>query len=319
MMIRSLSALLLEGPSWLGAMLALDNVSSDKVEFCAELGIEITEDDWPCKGLPAGILADRGEFEGYNADTLVNSFGTCLHNTGVRRADWKGLVERSFGLVNEKFIKFIPGYVPPVSRARDNRDYDLKAACTLDELRKLLAYYVLHYNTHQYLEGYRADEHMVANHVPGYPLDLWNWGIKSRGGRLMQPSRDIVRLNLLPRKEASITPRGIHFAGDLYYECDTALRENWFVTARKRGHGKIEVAFDPRTTARIYLPLDNGSRLEICTRTEASMNLPAMDWHDAMDYFTLQRAALQASASRTVQSDALKQNGYIKGVSEFLE
>jgi hypothetical protein len=78
---------LLEGPSWVGAMLALDNVSCDKVVFCAELGIEITDDEWPCKGLPTGILADRGEFEGYNADTLVNSFGMCVHNTGVRRAN----------------------------------------------------------------------------------------------------------------------------------------------------------------------------------------------------------------------------------------
>jgi len=41
-------AVTLEGPSWLGAMLALDNVIEDKVSFCAGYGIEITEPDWPC-------------------------------------------------------------------------------------------------------------------------------------------------------------------------------------------------------------------------------------------------------------------------------
>jgi hypothetical protein len=296
-------ALLLEGPSWLGAMLALDNISRDKVEFCAELGIEITEDEWPCEGLPTGILADRGEFEGYSPDTLVNSFGMAIHNTGVRRPDWKALVERSFGLANETLIKFVPGYVPPISYTRD-RNYDLKAVCTVGELRRILAHYILNYNINHYLKDVRFDEYMVADHVPRYPVDLWHWGIRSRGGRLTQPSQDIVRLNLLPRKEASITPRGIHFEGNLYYQCDTALRENWFVNARNRGHSKIEVAFDPRTTERVYLPLENSTRLEVCTRTEASTNLPPMDWHDAMDYFALERAAVQISASRRIESSA---------------
>lgn len=72
----------LEGPSWLGAMLALDNIATDKVAFCAEYGIPIDEYQWPCTGLPEAILADRGEFEGYNPDTLINSFDILVHNTG---------------------------------------------------------------------------------------------------------------------------------------------------------------------------------------------------------------------------------------------
>src|SRR6202521_2361868 len=130
--------LLLEGPSWVGAMLALDNVCMNKVSFCAEYGIEITEDDWPCHGLPNAILADRGEFEGYSADTLVNSFGMRVHNTGVRRADWKSYVERSFGLSNERVVRFTPGYVPPIGRVRGKPDYALTAVMTPDECRRLL-------------------------------------------------------------------------------------------------------------------------------------------------------------------------------------
>src|SRR5699024_12652238 len=32
----------LEGPSWIGAMMALDSMVADKVEFCKQYGIDIT-------------------------------------------------------------------------------------------------------------------------------------------------------------------------------------------------------------------------------------------------------------------------------------
>ncbi|HEY2975969.1 MAG TPA: hypothetical protein VGJ48_25875 [Pyrinomonadaceae bacterium] len=167
--------------------------------------------------------------------------------------------------------------------------------------------YALDYNTNFYLKNYRMNEYMIADHVPRYPLELWNWGIRSRGGRLTQPSQEIVRLNLLPRKLVSVTARGLHFEGDLYYECDTALRENWFVKARNRGQWKIEIAYDSRTTKQIYLPLENGTKLEVCRRTLASENLPALDCHDAMDYYALERAAYQVSETRRLNSSALLQ------------
>lgn len=55
----------LEGPSWVGAMMALHNMISDKMEYCKKYGIKIAEEQWPCKHLPEIIIADRGEFEGY--------------------------------------------------------------------------------------------------------------------------------------------------------------------------------------------------------------------------------------------------------------
>jgi len=42
----------LEGPSWAGAMMALCNAASDKVAYCAEYGIKITESQWPCPLYP---------------------------------------------------------------------------------------------------------------------------------------------------------------------------------------------------------------------------------------------------------------------------
>jgi putative transposase len=294
----------LEGPSWLGAMLALDNIAMDKVAFCAEYGITIDEYQWPCTGLPEAILADRGEFEGYDPDTLINSFDMLIHNTGPYRADWKGLIERQFGIADEKVVKFSPGYVPPRKRTRGNPDYDLTAALTLNDFRKLLICYVLSYNLNHYLKGYRKDKFMIADHVQRYPLDIWHWGIKHRSGHLGELAHDIIRLNLLPRKQVSVTARGIHFQDELYYTCSLAMKENWFPRARLKGDWRIEIAFDPRTTDYIYLPLNGGLGLERCELTPASKHLRGRDWYEVMDYFALETVAFQAAATRIQQSNA---------------
>jgi putative transposase len=297
-------AVTLEGPSWLGAMLALDNVAEDKVAFCAGYGIEITEEMWPCHHLPEALLTDRGEFESYDADNLVGALGISVHNTPPYRADWKGIVERHFRIANDKFIHFMPG---AVSRQRDRgeADHRLDAVLTLDEFRKLFICHVLNYNAHHYLSDYQKDSFMIADAVERYPLDLWNWGIGNCSGHLRTLPREIVRLNLLPRKQAAITPQGIRFERELYYTCELALREGWFTRAGRRGASKIEVAYDPRSVDLIYLCLEGGRRLEICHLTTASAKaFWGRDWHEVIDYSALEAQAKDAARTRFIRSEA---------------
>ncbi|HEV2707633.1 MAG TPA: Mu transposase C-terminal domain-containing protein [Pyrinomonadaceae bacterium] len=293
---------ILEGPSWLGAMLALDIVMADKVAFCAEYGIEIDVSQWPIHGFPQAICADRGEFEGFDATNLVKGLHTRVDSTAPYRADWKGLVERQFGLLNQRCVNFLPGRVRKLSRGEP--DSRLDAVLTLNDFRQLLILYMLDYNTNFYLKNYRKDEFMIADHVERYPLDLWNWGVQNRGKCFSATTRDHVRLNLLPRRTVSVTGSGIHFEGDLYYTCDTALRENWFGRANLRGNWKMEVAFDPRTTDRVYLITDGGTKIEPCHLTDASRHLKGRDWHEVADYFETERQAKEAAQSRRQQSRA---------------
>ncbi|UTW70537.1 hypothetical protein KHA80_09280 [Anaerobacillus sp. HL2] len=72
----------LEGLSWLGAMMALANTVTDKQKFCAEYGIPISKEDWPCEHLPEVLLADR-EFEGYNVDRLIEAFNMEVENAAL--------------------------------------------------------------------------------------------------------------------------------------------------------------------------------------------------------------------------------------------
>jgi hypothetical protein len=293
----------LEGPSWLGAMLALDNVATDKVAFCAEYEISIRPEEWTCQNLPEAILADRGEFAGFNPSNLVNALRTRVHNTAPWRPDMKGIVERDLGRLEETVIRFLPGYVPHTAK-RGDPDYALEAALTLDELRKLLIVYVLDHNMNRYMKSYRKDEFMIADHVERYPLDIWEWGIENRSGHLQPLPRDIIRLNLLPRRLVTVTPSGIHFEGELYYTCDLAMSEGWFGRARVKGSWDIEVAYDIRSTNHIYLPLDRGSRLEVCHLTPASQHLRGRDLQEVSDYFAQEKLSGQGARTRTQQSKA---------------
>ena len=293
----------LEGPSWVGAMLALDNVVSDKVALCAEYGITIREEDWPCHHLPEGLLADRGEFEGYQADHLVNALNVRVSNTPPYRADWKGIIERHFRIANDRVIHFTPGAVRR-PHVRGGEDYRLDAALTLDEFRRLLICYALDHNQNHYLAWYRKDEWQIADDVERYPLELWNWGLRNRAGHLRTAPRDLARLHLLPRKSAMVTYRGIHLERDLYYTCDLAQREGWFTRARARGARKVEVSYDPRAIDTIYLHLDGGGRLESCRLVEASRAFRGRDWHEVADYFAREKQLAAAARGRSQQTRA---------------
>lgn len=296
-------SVLLEGPSWYGAMLALDNVVEDKVAYCAKYGITIQSSEWKGNALPERILADRGEFEGYNVDSLINSFGIIIQNTAPYRADWKSIVERHFGIATEKVIKYSPGGVIKV-RERGGKDYRLDAIYTLHEFESLVIAHILNYNEAHELKYYRKDKFQIADEVERFPNALWDWGMENRTGHLPNYQREIVRLNLLPRKEVLVTEHGIHFSHQLYYTCENAEREGWFDRARIRGSWKIPIAYHPNSTKHIYLPKDSGMGIEVCELTSASQAFQNNDFFSIVDYYFEEAIASEDARDRIYKSDA---------------
>ncbi len=285
----------LEGPSWLGAILALDNMIADKVEFCAQYERVIKREEWDCQFLPFAIFADRGEFEGYNADILVDVLGIRIHNTSPYRGDLKGIIERSFGIAKEKFIKYVPGVVK--ERERGEKDHRLDGTLTLHDFRALMINHILHYNANHKLSWYRPDEFQVADHVPLKPINLWNWGIKNRSGILQIPSRNGVRFALLPRKQVTVNRFGIHFQKDIYYMPPTTLN--------KRGKfAKVTIAYDPRLIDFIYLIPNDGSEIVPCPLTPASKLYLGRDLQEAEEFFALQNQQDELDQTNQNQSGA---------------
>jgi putative transposase len=287
----------LEGPSWLGAILALDNMITDKVVLCNSYGIQIEKWQWDCHHLPVAIFADRGEFEGYNADVLVNVLGITIHNTSPYRGDLKGIVERHFGIAKEKFIKFIPGAVIK-GRERGEKDHRLDAKLTLNEFRALMITHILDYNHNHKLTWYHPDEFQVADHVPLKPINLWNWGKKNRSGLLRFMPQNDVRMNLLPRKQLTVSRYGIHFEKDIYYEFPPSIK--------LRGKSnKVTVAYDPRILDHIYLlsEFENGKIIS-CPLTPASKLYLGRDYQEVDDLFALQCQDDEIDQTRQLQTKA---------------
>jgi hypothetical protein len=115
--------------------------------------------------------------------------------------------------------------------------------------------------------------------------------------------QEIIRLNLLPKGEASVTRNGIRFQG-LHYSCSLALEKQWFVRARERGSWRIPVAYDPRKLDAIYLRLDNGRRMEACYLHDRDRTFRGRDWQETLDYLALQKQAAASARTRQQQADA---------------
>jgi hypothetical protein len=242
----------LEGPSWAGAMMALANVVTDKQAFCREYGIEIPKSAWPCENLPDVLLADRGEFEGFHVERLISAFNLHVENAAPYRADWKGIVEKQFDTIQRKVKPFLPGYVDKDFQERGARDYRLDAKLTLEQFIQLIIKQVIYYNTKHYLKDYLRDEDMIRDEVQPTPLELWNWGIQNRSGKLRYFSEKMIKLYLLPQSQATVTFKGIKLK-NMLYSCERAMKESWFPTARQKGSWKVTVCYDPRDMSTIYL------------------------------------------------------------------
>lgn len=252
-----------EGPSWAGAMMALVNMVTPKVEFCRRYGVDIVEADWPSHYAPRRIMGDRGELMSVALGAnIVNSLRVEIENASPGRADLKAMVERRFGIVPAKFRQFTPGYVEKDFNERGSRDYRLDAALDLHEFTQLVIYAVLEHNFTP-IRDVRLPADMVTDGLSAAPIDLWQWGVANRSGFLKTLTVEEVSLNVMPSDVARVTAKGIKFKGG-YYSCPTAMREDWFAEAR-REEWAVDVSFDPRNMGNVYLRSPKLSRgFEAC-------------------------------------------------------
>lgn len=270
-----------EGPSWVSAMMALAHTVEDKVAYCKKFGIEIEPDDWPTQGLPNAILADRGEMLGKNIEILSAAFGVRIENTPPYRGDAKGIVERYFRTIQEDFKPYVDGVVLKEStKKRGGYDYRLDAKLSLYDFTEIIIESVIVHNNQLLLETYDRELEMPAD-LPLIPIYLWKWGVANRTGKLNQFPEDIVKINLLPHKKATISELGIKLFG-CFYTCTEAIKEGWFDRFKgARPEDGVTVAYDPRNADCIYLrPKNNLNQFWICELTDRSRRFRGSSFWD---------------------------------------
>lgn len=241
----------LEGPSWVGAMMAIANAASDKTAYCREYGINITREEWPCHHIPSAILGDRGEMESRNADNLVSMLGIRIENTPPYRADLKGIIEQHFRTINTNATIMLPGRVKPDMAERGGKDYRLDAKLDIRQFTAVIIKCVLYYNNSHYMDSFEKSRQMMEAGVEAVPVKLWNWGIRYCSGALRVMSEEKVRLALMPTDNATVTSQGIRFKG-LYYSSKELTDGLWFERARSKGSYRVKVSYDPRDMGEIY-------------------------------------------------------------------
>lgn len=255
----------LEGPSWAGMMEALYNASVDKVSYCRQYGIEITEEQWPCHHVPAVLLGDRGELESHKADKLVTALGIRVDNTPPFRGDLKPFIERFFRTINTTVsMPLLPGNT---IKKRKGHDYRLDATLDLWQFTQIMIHCVLYYNNHHYLASFEKNAQMMQSDVEAIPIKLWNWGITNQSGILRTFPEETIRLALLPSGKASVTEKGICFQ-ELYYTSAKMRNDLWFEKARKKGRHQVDVSYDPRDLGRIYVLDKSSKKYELCELIE---------------------------------------------------
>lgn len=282
----------LEGPSWIGAATALASVVEDKVKLCKEYDIDIVNEEWPVNNLPDRIIWDRGEGEGKNVENIINNLGISIENTPPFRADWKGIVERSFGLLNMHTKPFLPGRVDKDLKARGEKDYRLDAKLTLREFIQIIIRTILYHNNHHVLQNYDRGELLINDDIKPIPIELWKWGIENSSGILRNLPPEIVKLNLMPTDYATVTGKGIRFKG-VYYASVETMKDGWFEKARNNGTFKIKVSYDLRKMDYIYIIKDKGRDYEKCFLLDHQIKYKGKSFEDVQ--YLLQREKLDLS------------------------
>ena len=227
----------------------LVHAACDKVAYCASYGIEIRPEQWPSRGIAGGIITDKGrEFCGQRMDELCIRYGLERESLPPFRPDHKGLVEKTFDLIQQRYKATLrgKGVIEPDAMERWATDYRSQAVLTLDDYTKILIHIVLYLNG-RVLQNYPLTLEMLTDQVEPSPASLWCWYSKMGRSVLMDVDDEELSCAALPRDEARVTRRGIVFRGMTY--ADPGLHD---LLEQLRGC-KVTVAYSPQTTSRIYL------------------------------------------------------------------
>lgn len=268
-----------EGPSWVSAMVALANTVADKVEYCRQYGVEIDASDWPVKGLPDVVLADKGELNGTKVEAFSQAFGVRIENAPARRGDAKGIVERYFRTVQERFKPYASGVVEhTTSRKRGGHDYRLDASLTLPEFTQIIIAGILYHNNFHTLSKYDRTSGMPGD-LPAIPVMLWNWGLANLTGRLRTAPEELVRINLCPMSR----PRFRSWESGCSAASTPARKQSGRLVSPRSGApaDRVTVAYDPRSADHIYLRPSNSLKdYWVCDLADRSRRFRGMTFWD---------------------------------------
>ena len=188
-------------------MACISQAASDKVEYCARYGIEITPEQWPSVGMPLEIITDKGrEFFGPRMSELCRRYGLEVLTLPPFRPDFKGTVEKSIDLFQQRYKPLLrgKGVIEDDAQERWATDYRMQATLDLDDFARVVIHSILYLNSGRLIEGKT-------------PAERW----LELSPRLMAVDPQELHIQTLPRDVAKLTRKGIRI-NRMWYAPDDA-------------------------------------------------------------------------------------------------
>jgi transposase InsO family protein len=269
--------LVLTPASFHNAINCLTVAVSDKVEICKHFGLDLNAEDWPMQGLPNALFMDRGsEFTTADMEVLSKQHNISLKNSGAGQPEKRSVGERSFGRLKLILKDKLPGLISAKTTKKsggkdDEKSYRLKLA----EINREIAKYILVLNSKPNDKWDAPAD--FPSHLAKTPLNIWNWGVANKTGRLPLVDRDQFWFSAIRRESATLTNDVLKIE-KVTYRCEhfSAVR-----TKRKTKNRKVEVIRDIDDASYIYLvPIDGGKEYLKCLLTEQDRRFEGIPWPD---------------------------------------
>lgn len=256
------------GPDWVGAAEALYHACINKSEWAKSIGWTLAEGRWPCHHVPRRVFGDNGaEYSDFNIKAmLLGELGIDMMDYApIFRGDAKSIVERKFGVLNNDFLHFQPGYV----HKQQLRDLPHPANNAVWDYRSLVIAIgrriVFHNNTSNRLK--RMNFIMAKNYSGITPKALFTMGMEREmgGGRIIT-DKARLRFAFLREEDATVTDNCVLHSG-LEYEYPEGYEKGIYAKA-KDGNYKIPVRITNATTNYIWHRDDDGKIVELKLKDE---------------------------------------------------
>lgn len=213
-------------------MACIEQAAMDKVEYCARYGIEITPEQWPSAGMPSEIITDKGrEFFGPRMGELCKRYGLEVLTLPPFRPDFKGTVEKSIDLLQQRYKPMLRGrgVIEEDAQERWATDYRTQATLDLDDFARVIIHSILYLNSGRLIEGKT-------------PAERW----LELSPQLMAVDPQGLHIQTLPRDVAKLTRKGIR------------INRMWYAPDDADGltiGDSYTIAYDPADLRRIHIIL----------------------------------------------------------------
>lgn len=227
----------LSGPNSVAARKAFYLALSEKKKLLMYLGLENFEEYFRAGMRPSFLLYDRAELHSKDGRELLESVNVSGSVAAAYRCDWKSLVERTFGVINDKVIHWLPGAVIKAEMERGKKDQRLDAVLTLHEFWRMMVLYQMEWNLTKSLHGH-INPPIYGKALKSMPLNYWDCGTQYLHGSPYIFSQDELVRKVLQPEALRIDPEGIVLNGRRYF-ADWMNKDQRFAAS---GFGEIHYA-----------------------------------------------------------------------------